>query len=130
MGENAPHVSLHPRLRPVGMLDAQAGGLHFARGPIQAPGHLQPCLAGHGAKDFDLLWAGLFIRQHGLNMCYRGPSRKQNAVGLLFLDLRLRLKWPHYGGQGSGQNTGRHGRIAGQRGCKGNAVFEATDGKG
>jgi hypothetical protein len=82
--ENTPHVGLYSRLRPVGMLRAHAGGLHFARGPIQTPRHPQPFLAGHGAEDFDLFCAGLFICQHGLSMRYRGHWRKQHALGPSF----------------------------------------------
>src|ERR1700722_8992082 len=79
MAENAPHLVLHPRLRPIGMLALHSSRLHFAGRPVKAFGHPQPFLAGHGAKDFNLFRCGLFILQYGTNMRLRGYSRKQNA---------------------------------------------------
>jgi hypothetical protein len=77
--ENAPHIGLHPCLRPVGMLGAQSGSLHLARRPVKTLGRPQSILAGHGAKDLNLFRTRLFIRQHGLSMPRRGLPRKQKA---------------------------------------------------
>ena len=79
MGEDAPHLFLHPCLRPVGMLGAHSSGLHFTGRPVKAPGRPEPVLAGHGAKDFDLFRTGLFIRQHETTMCRQCHWRKRNA---------------------------------------------------
>ena len=78
--ENAPHLDLYKSLRPVGVLGAQTGSLHFARGPVKTLGYPESFLAGHGAKDFNLFRTGLFIRQHGASMRRCDHWRKRKAV--------------------------------------------------
>jgi hypothetical protein len=59
---------------------------------------------------------------------YDGPTPAAidlhlDREGFNTIDLRLRRKWPDYGGQGGGQNTGKHGRIVLKRWRKCNAVY-------
>jgi hypothetical protein len=78
MAENSAHLVVHARLRPVGMLVAQARRLHFARRPVKLFGQAQPPRASHGAQGRELFGAGLFIHQH----------KKKNAPEKWFAQVR------------------------------------------
>src|ERR1035438_6553931 len=64
MEKNPAGFRLQPLLGPLGMLGSQTRNFQLARRPIELLGQVQPLCPGYPTKDFELLWAGLFIRQH------------------------------------------------------------------
>src|SRR5882724_8811336 len=79
MKENPAQLGNKPLLRPVRVLGAQSGDLHLARRPIELLSQMQPPLARHGTKDFNLFRAGLFIGQHGARVSLKGRQSKLSS---------------------------------------------------
>ena len=68
MQKKACHFSRDLNFRPIGVLRSEPGRFQFAGGPVKLFCQCQTPSCRHPTERLELLWAGLFIRQHGNTM--------------------------------------------------------------
>src|SRR6266496_17256 len=78
IGENPRHFPQNLCFRPICMLGAQPGGLHFTRRPVKPFGQRKATFRAHAPVNGQLFGTRLLIRKHGSTV------RRKTGAGKLF----------------------------------------------